>query len=117
MARSGCRVDWMPGRRRAADETLRAARSLAIVRTNTQTSAVADHEDIQRTAGALAALPIIIKVVVVAFAVAIAAAIALGKVGVAIGGGGLAAFVVYAVVSSIVKNRRLRKAMLESDRP
>jgi hypothetical protein len=78
---------------------------------------VADHDDIQRTAGALAALPIIVKVVVVAFAVGAAVAMALGKVGVAIGGGGLAAFVLYAIVTSILKNRRLRKAMLESDRP
>ena len=78
---------------------------------------MADHEDIQRTAGALAAAPIVIKVVLVAFAVGAAVAMALGKVGVVIGGGGLAAFVLYAIVSSIVKNRRLRKAMLESDRP
>jgi len=78
---------------------------------------MADHEDLQRTAGALAAAPIIIKLVLVLFAVAAAVAMALGKIGVVIGGGGLAAFVIYAIASSVVKNRRLRNAMLESDRP
>ena len=76
-----------------------------------------DHDDIQRTAVGLAAAPIIIKVVLAVFVVAAAVAMALGKISVVIGGGGLAAFLVYALVSSIVKNRRLRNAMLESDRP
>lgn len=64
-----------------------------------------------------AALPIIIKAVVGLFVVAAAIAMAMGKVSVVIGGGGLVAVIVFALVSSIVKNHRLKKAMAESDRP
>lgn len=64
-----------------------------------------------------AALPIIIKAVLGLFVVAAAIAMAMGKVSVVIGGGGLVAVIVFALVSSIVKNHRLKKAMRESDLP
>ena len=64
-----------------------------------------------------AALPIIIKTVLLLFMVAAAVAMAMGKVSVVIGGGGLVAVILFALISSIVKNHRLKKAMEESDRP
>ena len=64
-----------------------------------------------------AALPIIIKAVLGFLVLAAAIAMAMGKVSVAIGGGGLVAVIVFALVSSIVKNHRLKKAMRESDLP
>jgi len=78
--------------------------------------AMSDRDHLPMAAGVAAALPLIIKGVLGLFAVAALVAMALGKVGVAIGGGGLAAFILYALGSSIVKNRRLKKAMEESDR-
>lgn len=67
--------------------------------------------------GFAAALPLIIKGVLGLFVIAALVAMALGKVSVAIGGGGLLGFILYALGSSIAKNRRLKKAMEESDRP
>lgn len=64
-----------------------------------------------------AALPIIIKAVLAFLVLAAAIAMAMGKVSVVIGGGGLVAVIVVALVSSIVKNHRLKKAMRESDLP
>lgn len=64
-----------------------------------------------------AALPIIIKAVLGLLVLAAAIAMAMGKVSVVIGGGGLVAVIVFALVSSIVKNHRLKKAMRESDLP
>lgn len=78
---------------------------------------MSDREHYGAAVGIAAALPIIIKVVLALFVVAAAIAIALGKISVAIGGGGLLAVIVGALVSSIVKNRRLKKAMEESDMP
>lgn len=79
---------------------------------------VMDENDHYKTAvGIGAALPILIKAVLGLFVVAAAIAMAMGKVSVVIGGGGLVAVIVFALVSSIVKNRRLKRAMEESDIP
>lgn len=48
---------------------------------------------------------------------AIVGAMALGRIGVVAGALGLIIPIVSAIVSSIVKNRRLKKAMQESDLP
>ena len=75
-----------------------------------------DNDHYGTAVGIGAALPIIIKAVIGLFVVAAAIAMAMGKVSVVIGGGGLVAVIVFAFVSSIVKNHRLKKAMEESDR-
>ncbi len=58
---------------------------------------------------------VVLKLGFVAFVIFAAIAVALGQIGVAIGGGGLAAFVGYAIYSSIAKAARLRRAMIESE--
>lgn len=76
-----------------------------------------DRDHYGAAVGIAAALPLIIKIVFALFLVAATVAIALGKVSVVVGGGGLLAVIVGALVSSILKNRRLKKAMQESDLP
>lgn len=78
---------------------------------------MSDHDHYKSAVRIAALLPLIIKVVFSLFLVAAVIAIALGKVSVVIGGGGLVAVIVGALVSSIVKNRRLKKAIQESDSP
>jgi hypothetical protein len=78
---------------------------------------MSDRDHYALAAGIAGALPIIVKAALFLFAVAALIAMALGKVSVLIGGGGLVGVIVFAVVSSIVKGRRLKKAMAESDLP